>query len=141
MVESTNLQATGGGRKIGVEVQTMCVTPFVDEVMRACEVATARREPCTVVAIVLGQGDAERVTHWCRAEAAFLGAVYELMSPIHAFDVGVVRVRVLSLAEAARVMPRLPRRSLVVVDAGAWMHAEIEGMTSTLNNLVAACRG
>jgi hypothetical protein len=135
------LQAAGAGRKIGVEVTFMCVTPFVDEVMRACEVATARREPCTVVAVVLGQGDAERVTHWCRAEAVRLGAVYDLTVPAHAFDVGVVRVRVLSLAEAARAMPQLPRRSVVVVDHATRMHAELAGTLSVLNELVAACRG
>jgi hypothetical protein len=119
----------------------MCVTPFVDEVIGACEVAIARREPCTVVAIVLGQGDAERVTQWCRVEAARLGDVYDVMTPIHAFDVGVVRVRVLSFSEVARVTKKLPRRCLVVVDAGARMHAEIVGMTSALGDLVAACRG
>jgi hypothetical protein len=119
----------------------MCVTPFVDEVMRACAVATARREPCTVVVVVLGGGDAERVAQWCRTEAACLGAVYDLTTPIHAFDVGAVRVRVLSLAEAARVMPQLPRRSLVVVDQATRMHADLEGLWPALNEMVMACRG
>jgi hypothetical protein len=135
------LQVRGGGRKIGVEVKSMCVTPFVDEVIGACELAISRREPCTVVAIVLGQGDAERVTQWCRMEAAHLGAVYDLTIPAHAFDVGVVRVRVLSLSEAARAMPLLPRRSVVVVDQATRMHADLEGLWPALNELVMACRG
>jgi uncharacterized protein with ACT and thioredoxin-like domain len=119
----------------------MCVTPFVDEVMRACEGAVARREPCTVVAVVLGQGDAERVAQWCRTEAARLGAVYELATPLHAFDVAHVRVRVLSLAEAVRAIPRLPRHSVVVVDAGARIHADLEGVWPTLQEMVVACQG
>jgi hypothetical protein len=66
--------------------------------------------------------------------------VYELALP-HAFDVGVVRVRVVGWAEVVRAMPTFPRRCIVVVDQATRMHAELEGVWPTLRDLVVACEG
>jgi hypothetical protein len=123
-------------RIIPLEVKFMGVTPFVDEVYRACERACLRREPHTVIAVVLGPSDAERVARWTAEDAERLGCVYYLPCSEHAFDVGPCRVKVMALSEAIAHEREFPRGCTVLVDAVARMHATVQGQEPALTALL-----
>lgn len=114
----------------------MGVTPFVDEVFRACERACMKREPHTVIAVVLGPHDAERVARWCGEDAGRLGCVYYLPCSEHAFDVGTCRVKVMALSDAIAHEKTFPRGCTVIVDAVARMHATVQGQEPALAALL-----